>query len=291
MAELARFKLDSPEEEIAEVVRIDGGAIIEDAIDLDMVERLETELRPWIDKTPGGLDNFSGHNTTRTGALVARSPACRELVMHDKVISLANRFLSPYTNKIQLHLTQVINIKPGQGTQPLHRDRLAWGGYIPGEIEPQFNTMWAVTDFTPENGGTRIVPGSPGWDEERRATDDEKTQAAMGAGSVLLYSGSVIHGGGENRSDADRTGINITYTLGWLRTEENQFLSCPPEVAKELDPELADLMGYSMGNYALGYYSDPHGMPGPVDLLTPEIVLGRKPSSKHSNSALLNPVE
>ena len=68
----------------------------------------------------------------------------------------------------------------------------------------------------------------------------------MGAGSVLLYSGSVIHGGGENRSDADRTGVNITYTLGWLRTEENQFLSCPPEVAKELDPELADLMGYSM---------------------------------------------
>ena len=291
MAELARFTLDAPDDEIVEVVRIDGGAIIEDAIDVDMLNRLEDELQPWIDRTPGGLDNFSGANTTRTGALVARSPACRELVMHPKVIDMANRFLSPYTNKIQLHLTQVINIKPGQGTQPLHRDRLAWGGYIPDEIDPQFNTMWAMTDFTPENGGTRIVPGSPGWDEDRRATDDEKTQAAMGAGSVLLYSGSVIHGGGENRSDADRTGINITYTLGWLRTEENQFLSCPPSIAKDLDPDLADLMGYSMGNYALGYYSDPHDMPGPVDLLTPEMVLGRKPSSKHSNSGLLLPAE
>ena len=291
MAELARFTLDGDVEEIAEVVRIDGGAIIEDAIDLDLVGQLEAELRPWIDRTPGGLDNFSGHNTTRTGALVARSHACRQLVMQDKVIGLANQFLGPYTNKIQLHLTQVINIKPGQGTQPLHRDRLAWGGYIPDQIEPQFNTMWALTDFTDENGGTRIVPGSPSWDSERRAADHEKTQATMGAGSVLLYSGSVIHGGGENRSDADRTGINITYTLGWLRTEENQFLSCPPEVAKDLDPELADLMGYSMGNYALGYYSDPSGMPGPVDLLTPEIVLGRKPGSKHSNSALLTPAE
>ncbi|WP_419841181.1 phytanoyl-CoA dioxygenase family protein [Candidatus Poriferisodalis sp.] len=291
MAELARFTLDSDESEIAEVVRIDGAAIIDDAIGTDLLERLEAELRPWIDRTPGGLDEFSGRDTTRTGALVARSPACRELVMHDKVIAMANRFLEPYTNKIQLHLTQVINIKPGQGTQPLHRDRLAWGGYVPSSIEPQFNTMWALTDFTPENGGTRIVPGSPGWDNERRAVDHEKIQAAMGAGSVLLYSGSVIHGGGENRSDADRTGINITYTLSWLRTEENQFLSCPPEVAKDLDPQLADLLGYSMGNYALGYYSDPGGMPGPVDLLTPEIALGRKPASKHSSPALATPAE
>ncbi len=291
MAELARFTPGSDDGEIAEVVRVDGAAIIEDAIDADFLSRLEAELRPWIDRTPGGLDDFTGQNTTRTGALVARSPACRGLVMHDKVIAMANRFLEPYTNKLQLHLTQVINIKPGQVTQPLHRDRLAWGGYIPDSIEPQFNTLWALTDFTTENGGTRIVPGSPGWDYERRATDDEKTQATMRAGSVLLYSGSVIHGGGENRSDADRTGINITYTLSWLRTEENQFLSCPPEVAKDLDPDLADLMGYSMGNYALGYYSDPQNMPGPVDLLTPEMALGRKPTSKHQNSALLTPAE
>lgn len=214
MAELARFTLDSSNEEILETLRTDGGAILENAIDGPFVERLESDLRPWIERTPGGLDNFSGHQTTRTGALVARSPACRDLVMHERVIELANEFLSPFTNKIQLHLTQVINIKPGQGTQPLHRDRLAWGGYLPDEIEPQFNTLWAMTDFTPTNGGTRIVPGSPGWEEERRADDDEKTQAAMGAGSVLLYTGSVIHGGGENRSDADRTGINITYKIG-----------------------------------------------------------------------------
>ena len=79
----------------------------------------------------------------------------------------------------------------------------------------------------------------------------------MDAGSVLLYTGTVFHGGGENRSDGDRTGLNITYALGWLRQEENQYLSCPPEIARTLDPELQALIGYSMGQYALGYYTPP----------------------------------
>ena len=79
----------------------------------------------------------------------------------------------------------------------------------------------------------------------------------MKAGSVLVYSGSVIHAGGENRTDADRVGINITYCLGWLRQEENQYLSCPPAIARTLEPELQALLGYAMGSYALGYYSPP----------------------------------
>jgi ectoine hydroxylase-related dioxygenase (phytanoyl-CoA dioxygenase family) len=109
----------------------------------------------------------------------------------------------------------------------------------------------------------------------------------MTAGSVLLYSGSVIHGGGENLSDSDRTGVNITYCLGWLRTEENQYLSCPPYVAKELDPELQELLGYTMGSYALGYYSDPEGVTDVNDLRPPELVLGRSPREKASSAGLI----
>jgi ectoine hydroxylase-related dioxygenase (phytanoyl-CoA dioxygenase family) len=207
--------------------------------------------------------------------------------MHSTITDLARQFLEPYTDKIQVHLTQIINIQPGQGVQPRHRDRLAWGGYLPSDIEPQFNTMWALTDFTEENGATRVVPGSVSWPTDRRATDEETIQAVMTAGSVLLYSGSVIHGGGENLSDSDRTGVNITYCLGWLRTEENQYLSCPPHVAKELDPELQELLGYTMGSYALGYYSDPEGVTDVNDLRPPEFVLGRSPREKASSAGLI----
>ena len=102
-----------------------------------------------------------------------------------------------------------------------------------------------------------MVPGSNTWAPDRQAKDGDVRYAEMPAGSVLVYSGSVIHGGGANTSDSDRIGMNITYTLGWLRQEENQYLSCPPDIARTLDPELQALLGYAMGSYALGYFSPP----------------------------------
>jgi ectoine hydroxylase-related dioxygenase (phytanoyl-CoA dioxygenase family) len=278
MAELTTFDPDHDLDEVLATFQRDGAVIMRNLMEPALHQRVHNELQPWIADTPMGRDDFTGRQTTRTGALVARSPACRELVTHETVLDLAHRFLLPFSNKIQLHLTQVINITPGQGTQPLHQDRLAWGGYIPDDIEPQFNTIWALTDFTLENGATRVVPGSPHWEADRRATNDEKTQAEMEAGSVLFYSGSVTHGGGENRSEHDRTGVNITYCLAWLRTEENNYLSCPPDIAKDLDTGLQDLLGYTMGNYALGYYSDPHAINAKTDILAPEYALGHSPS-------------
>ena len=287
MLELAYFDADAEDEEILSALREDGACVLVDVMGENLKSRVSEELQPFIEATPTGRDDFTGRLTGRTGALVARSEASRELVMHPTITGLAQQFLGPYTDKIQLHLTQVINIQPGQGVQPRHRDRLAWGGYVPPEIEPQFNTIWALTDFTEENGATRVVPGSVKWPTERRATDEETIQAVMKAGSVLLYSGSVIHGGGQNLSDSDRTGINITYCLGWLRTEENQYLSCPPSVAKNLDPDLQEMLGYTMGTYALGYFSDPEGVTEVNDLRPPEFVLDRSPREKASNSALI----
>jgi ectoine hydroxylase-related dioxygenase (phytanoyl-CoA dioxygenase family) len=98
----------------------------------------------------------------------------------------------------------------------------------------------------------------------------------MERGSVLVYSGSVIHGGGENRSQADRTGINLTYCLGWLRQEENQYLSCPPAIARTLDPKLQALIGYAMGSYALGYFTPPVPPGEGPEAVPPQFALGDK---------------
>mgnify|MGYP001337643700 FL=1 len=287
MTNLAYFDADADSDDVLTTLREDGACVLVDVMSDELRSRVNSELQPFIAATPTGRDDFTGRLTGRTGALVARSTAARDLVMHPVTTNLARKFLEPYTDKIQLHLTQIINIQPGQGAQPRHRDRLAWGGYLPAEIEPQFNTIWALTDFTEENGATRVVPGSVGWPDDRRAADDETTQAVMTAGSVLLCSGSVIHGGGKNFSDADRTGVNITYCLGWLRTEENQYLSCPPEIAKSLDHDLQEMLGYTMGSYALGYYSDPSGVSEINDLRPPEFVLDRPPRDKASSAALI----
>ncbi len=122
-----------------------------------------------------------------------------------------------------------------------------------------------------------MVPGSHRWPWEQRAEAEQIVQAEMSAGSVLLYSGSVLHSGGENRAESARLGLNITYCLGWLRQEENQYLSCPPHIARELEPQLQELLGYTQGNYALGYYSDPEAKDSNSDILPPEMALGRLP--------------
>ena len=266
-------------EELIGVIERDGAAIMSGVIDSETLGIVNQELKPFIDATPMGKDDFVGRKTQRTGALVARTPSCRPLVMQDQVIKAAQAYLGPYTEKIILHLTQTIHINPGNPAQALHRDRLAWGNYIPREIEPQFNTIWALTDFTAENGATRCVPGSHKWDWDKRAEPEQIVQAEMAAGSVFFYTGSVLHSGGENRSNAARLGLNITYCLGWLRQEENQYLSCPPHIAKDLDPELQDLLGYTQGNYALGYYSDPEKLHEISDILPPEFLFNRSPSS------------
>ncbi|MEE2785051.1 MAG: phytanoyl-CoA dioxygenase family protein [Pseudomonadota bacterium] len=281
---LTTYDPDTPTEILVEAVKEDGAAIIRDVIDIDTVQKMTEEVQPYIDSTPMGGDDFAGRHTQRTGALVARTPTCRDLVMDERILDTAKTFLAPYTDKIILHLTQTIYIHPGSQKQPLHRDRLAWGNYIPKSIEPQFNTIWALTDFTTENGATRCVPGSNHWDWQRRADPDQVVQAEMSAGSVFLYSGSVLHSGGENSSDGSRLGLNITYTLGWLRQEENQYLSCPPHIAKDLDPELQALLGYTQGNYALGYFSDPENQFANYDLLPPEMALGRTPKKGSSLS-------
>ncbi len=281
MTSLETLSSETPIETILQIFKRDGACIIKDLLSPEVVRETIGQLMPYIERTKYGADDFTGRKTRRTGALVARSSSCRDIVMNELILSAANQFLTQFAERIVLHLTQTIYIDPGQGAQVLHRDRLAWGTHMPKNIEPQFNTIWALTDFTAENGATRVVPGSNHWEWSQRAEPDEICQAEMSTGSVLMYSGSVIHSGGENRTENSRLGLNITYCLGWLRQEENQYLSCPPEFAKELSLDLQELLGYTMGNYALGYYSDPDGLgERSAGILQPETALGVKSRNK-----------
>jgi ectoine hydroxylase-related dioxygenase (phytanoyl-CoA dioxygenase family) len=273
MAELKHFDSKVDVKTITETLEKDGALILNNVVDAEFLAALRAETDPYMETTSNGADDFGGRLTTRTGGLMMRSEKCRDLIMDPRIMEPCNAFLSPYCEKVQLHLTQIIRIRAGEKAQPIHRDRWAWGTHL-AHVEPQFNTIWAITDFTAENGATQLVPGSTKWPDDAKIDPTQITQAEMKAGSVLIYSGSVFHGGGANRSDGDRIGINITYTLGWLRQEENQYLTCPPELAKTLPRELQALAGYAMGQYALGYFTPP-GAPGEApEVVPPEYALG-----------------
>ncbi len=257
---------DAGPEEVAALVGRDGAAIVDGVADAALLDQIASELDPYLRATPTGPDDFSGNRTRRTGSLIARSPSCRQLVMHPLALGTARTFLGHATN-IQLHLTQAIAIGPGETPQPIHRDQWAFDFFpFPAGYEVQCNTIWALTDFTEENGATRIVPGSNAREDKVSFGPDDTEPAEMARGSVLFYSGSVYHGGGANRSGATRIGLNITYNVAWLRQEENQYLSVPHEVARTLPTDLLRLMGYDRGAYALGYIDD---LRDPIEAVRP----------------------
>jgi hypothetical protein len=253
---------------IADIMRRDGAAIIDDVLPKNEADALQAELVPFIEKTAFGPDAFSGWKTKRTGGLVARSPKAREIVMHPLILGGAKELLSHATS-FQLHLTQVIAIGPGEPAQPVHRDQWAFDFFpFPKGYDVQFNTIWALTDFTEENGATRVIPGSNHFDDKLKFKESDTIPAEMKRGSVLVYNGSVYHGGGANRSNATRIGVNITYNLSWLRQEENQYLAVPLEIARTLPVDLLKLIGYRRGAYALGYVDD---LRDPIEIVRPDL--------------------
>jgi hypothetical protein len=286
MPTLVTLSADTPVDEVMAVLRRDGALILGGLLAAPAVDALLGEIMPYVEATPPGRDGFSGVKTTRTGALVARSPRTRALITDARILALCDRFLLPSAERYQLHLTQVIRIRPGQEAQPIHRDRWAWGTHLKN-VEPQLNTIWALTDFTKANGATQVAPGSVEWPDKRRPEAHEITWAEMPRGSVLVYTGSVFHGGGANVSNADRIGLNLTYSLAWLRQEENQYLACPPEIARTLTPELQRLIGYAMGSYALGYYSPPVPPGQGPEVVPPDYATGDAESSRLGSAAML----
>lgn len=229
-----------------------GCAIVERRAGTDCMDRLHAELQPFLDEAPFGRTEFAGRTSRRRNGLVAKSETCRELAIDPLVLETCDGVLGPHCVNYRLHVTVLIELMPGEVRQPLHRD---------GEIYPvrhpappmTLSTFWAYTDFTEANGATLIAPGSHRWSHERRPEERELVQAVMPQGSVLFYTSSVWHGSEANRSDDVRTGMALHYNLGWLRQEENQVLSSPPEVARHFPERLQRLIGYDLGGPYLGF--------------------------------------
>lgn len=286
MGEIKHVSIETPIETILEILDEDAGVIIDNFLSDQNLESIKNDLKPYLNVTRNGQDEFTGFETKRVGALMARSKTCQDLALDPLINQMAESFLGPHCESYQLHFTSAIQIGPGESSQILHRDRGVWGGYIPRKIETQFSTVWAINDFTKENGATQVVPGSHKWHKDREPLPEEIAYAEMKAGSVFIYTGSVLHGGGTNVTEQPRLGVFLHYAPSWLRQEENQYLSCPPEVAKNFSPELRSLIGYSKGGYVLGFFTDPEDKEGRLESVSPEKIFGE---SKDQYESLATP--
>ena len=208
---------------------------------------------PFLQKTPYCEGYFVGYGTKRMGGLVIKSPACRELVLNETVLGVMEALLLPFCSRMQLNLTQAIRIWPGELAQVFHRDDELFP-YADKQCEFMVNAHWAYDDFFPENGATRLVPGSHRRPLTRNPDPSEIAYATMPRGSVLIYLGSVVHSGGANTTNLPRTAVTLSYSLGWLRQAENHYLTTPPQVARTLPEKLRALLGYTIHAPNLGWY-------------------------------------
>lgn len=239
----------------------DGYLIIEDLLTAQTCADITAELAPLLG--PTGRNAFEGTSTRRIYSLLTKTRICDQIVEHPRVLALLDHLLMPNYLLSQL---QAISIGPGETAQLLHFDD---GMYPLARPRPALSaaTIWAVSDFTAENGATVVIPGSHRWGDDRTPTPaDELVSIEMPAGSVVIFLGTLWHGGGANRTaDDTRLAVTAQYCQPWLRSQEAFSLSTPPAIAATVPEGIRGMLGYSIHPPFVGMVNGMH----PKRLLLP----------------------
>lgn len=253
---------DTIERHVDAVAR-DGYTIVEDAIEPDFVEALYDDLvrlEREYEVVPSD-NSFEGARTVRIYNLLAFGKPYEAIPVHEHVLPVVEGVLD---RGCLVSSLSSISIDPGESAQPIHAD----DQLIPLDkphVPTVCNSMWALTDFTEANGATRIIPGSHLADRSPEyGAPYDSIPAEMSKGSVLVWHGSLWHGGGANTTDARRVGVAMNYCAGWIRQQENQQLGIPREVAAGFSPRLRELCGYGIYSGLMGHINkrDPAEMLG-----------------------------
>ena len=241
----------------ADRVRTDGWTVVENAIAPDLVDELNDDLLR-LERALGIVpaDNlFEGLRTTRIYNLLVHGQIYERIPVHPNVLPIVEKVLDP---GLLISSLSSIAIGPDESAQLIHADDQVIA--LPKPHPPFIcNTMWAITDFTEENGATRLCPGTHLADHSPNPLEQyDSIPAEMTKGSVLVWVGSLWHGGGANRTDRRRVGVAMNYCAGYLRQQENQQLGIPVETAKRFPRRLQELVGYSIYNGLIGHIDKQH---------------------------------
>jgi ectoine hydroxylase-related dioxygenase (phytanoyl-CoA dioxygenase family) len=281
MIELMRLSAwSATSAEVIGALERDGGVIVEDFLAHETLEGLRRDLLPQFERQPTGRDSFSGYRTRRLSRLFARTRHCAEIATHALYFPVAERFVCRprpvwvggervmVAADLRIGVTQAIQIGPGQAAQPLHRDDTAFMWRHPtGGREGRVQVICAVSEFTAENGGTLVIPGSHLWDDDRKPELSEAIPAVMNAGSALIFLGSTYHAGGANSTQAEyRTAVGVALDASNVRQEENMYLSLTSTEVASYPEQIRRLLGWSAGRNHMGWVEVDGQMIDPIHL-------------------------
>ena len=263
---------------------VDGAVIVEGLLSPEVVAQVNAEVEAAVAAADPDGPMFNPMAKEFMGAYTKNVPGvpgisrtfATEVMCHPTLLGLADGALGAGCARFQLNLAQILERGPGSIDQWLHRDEGVWSDVPKPRPELELASVIALVDFTADNGATRVVPGSHRWsdrhatmDQQVNPTPDQIAVAEMSAGSAVVYTGGVIHGGGANTTDQPRRAVHLSYCLGWLRTEENNYLSIPPAIAAALPRKAQEVIGYAVydGIERGGAYLGMVRMQDPVELL------------------------
>src|SRR5437867_3748231 len=273
-ASIPRLVACAPTEHVIAALDEYGAVIVEGVLAPDLLARVNAELDPILEHASPdrrylnpAIDHFYGDRVRQITGMAAQSRIfAEEILCHPFYAAVCDVVLGPNCSCYQLNVAQVMDRGPGAEQQRLHRDEAVWVHLPRPHPEVELASVIALVDFSADIGATVVVPGSHRWERGRRPKREEFACAEMPAGSAVIYLGSTIHAGGRNSTaDCWRRGMHMSFVVGWLRTEDNNYLSTPPDIARTLPRRSQELLGYAAHDaIAAG-----GGYLGTVDLLDP----------------------
>lgn len=235
-----------------EILLRDGYVVIERLLDTKTCDAIRTESQRLLGAT--GRNPFEGLKTQRVYNILAKTRVFDDLIDHPRLLALIDHLFEP---NYLLSQAQIININPGEAPQPLHTDD---GFYKIPRPRPALGVaaIWAIDAFTADNGATMIVPQSHAWGDRAPPARSETIPCVMPEGSVVIFLGTLWHGGGANQTYKDRLAFTNQYCAPWLRTQENFFLEVPRDIVRNLRPTIQSLLGYSVYPPFMGMVDSMH---------------------------------
>jgi ectoine hydroxylase-related dioxygenase (phytanoyl-CoA dioxygenase family) len=239
-----------------ERIQVDGYVVLPELVDVRELDPIRRQLEPYLVNSPHGRNDFEGFHSQRLYALLLKAPAVASLVTHPTVLAILDELLHP---GYLLSANIAINVHPGETAQLLHADDgyCTWPRPRPAV---GVSVVWAIDEFTAENGATEIVRGSHEWASSAIEQQEEPLvdRVEMAAGSAVVFLGTTLHRGGANRGRSTRLGITPQYCEPWMRQIENMSLAIPPHLATSLPPKVQELLGYSISPPFIGYVDGVH---------------------------------
>lgn len=249
-----RFGADVTPAQVVAAIDEHGYAVVERLLPAEQVAAIRADLTRVLDEVPLGRNDFEGFGTKRIYDVFAKTRVLDDVALHPLLEPVLDALLGPHHT---FSAPVGIEIGPGERAQVLHHDDVVYPLPWPHD-EVVLNSMWAFDDFTEANGATRIVPGSHRRAEGPYDPDQATVALEMPAGSVAIYPGTVLHGGGANRTDRPRLGVILEFCAGWIRAQENHVIGVPWEVTATLPPRLQELLGWNVYPPFLGNVDGRH---------------------------------